>query len=268
MAMNQAPYTGDEDLDAWTSEITRQINDGELAGAATVEITMDDEDRPVVGGVTLGYALDFLHTRYATSADGTENFTNDYSSLTGTTIYQGLRNSASSAESDNPADYIWRQLSVVEGWAPYYQLIGGRQIEWMFVTAAPPNYTLDGGGTVINLTDFVAGAPGPAAIQVQVTIRTTNDITTDPSTWALEDEGQFFRNNAGDTKYLLATVFIGGIEQDQTAHNSYNYSWQRNGTAFTPSTGNSLARFVTITADNVDDGGADQFSCVVTNINI
>ena len=67
----------------------------------------------------------------------------------------------------------------------------------------------------------------------------------------------------GDTKYLLATVFIGGVEQNQTAHEAYSYAWQRNGLPFTPSTGNAMSRFVTITADNVEDGGADQFSCVV-----
>ena len=63
-----------------------------------------------------------------------------------------------------------------------------------------------------------SGLPGADAIQVVVTIRTTEDTSTDPATWDLEDEGQFFRNNRGDTKYLLATVLIGGVEQDQTAH--------------------------------------------------
>ena len=88
MALNQAPYTGDVDLDAWTSEVTRQVNTGELAGTSSVEVTMDDEGRPVVGGITLGYDLRYLHVRYATSSDGTENFTNDYTTLLDTTVFQ------------------------------------------------------------------------------------------------------------------------------------------------------------------------------------
>ena len=89
MAINQAPYTGDIDLDAWTSEITRQVNSGELAGAVSVEVTTDDEGRPTVGMITLGYQNRYLQVAYATSADGSQDFTHDYTTITGLTVYQG-----------------------------------------------------------------------------------------------------------------------------------------------------------------------------------
>ena len=113
MTLQQAPYTGDTDLDSWTNEVTRQVNSGELAGAVSVEVTTDDEDRPVVGGITLGYTERYLQTRYATSSDGTQGFTDDYTTISGLTVFQGLRNSADAAESTTPADYTWRQLMVI-----------------------------------------------------------------------------------------------------------------------------------------------------------
>ena len=87
MTLNQAPYTGDIDLDAWTSEVTRQVNSGELAGGTgDVSTGVDDEARPTVGSLTLGYQDRYLAVAYSTSADGTQNFNNDYTSITGTVV--------------------------------------------------------------------------------------------------------------------------------------------------------------------------------------
>ena len=215
MAMNLAPYTGNTDLDSWTTEITRQLNSGELAGATSVEVSTDDEGRPVIGGVTLGYEEDFLHTRYATSADGSQGFTNDYTTISGLTVFQGLRNSSSAAETTNPADYTWRQLSVQTGWAPYYNLIGGRQIEWMFATSPPVNFSLDDGSINIDLTAFVSGEQGPpgdAGLTVFLSIST----------------GNIFRNQAGPNKTITAQVFDGTngevVFNQQTSNISFKWT--------------------------------------------
>ena len=192
MAIQQAPlrehYDSEEayqiELDAYLSEIERQINSGEIgAGAGDVGVVTgtDDQDRPTVGDLVLGYRFRFLHTRYATSADGNTGFTNDYTTITDpSSVYQGLRNSASNVESTNPADYTWRELSVVSGWRPSYRTVGGRQIDWMFTTVTPDSFTLDDGSVVIDL-DSLPGAIG-ADGSTQGTVTIFQRSSTVPST--------------------------------------------------------------------------------------
>ena len=267
-----------DNTDSWAYEVTQELNTLTQAtgDGSDVETGTDDQGRSTVGDVTIGYQLRYLETAYGTDANGA-NFAQTIAGLpTGsTTIYQGLRNQSDTTAVTNPASYVWRQLTVPLGTSSttlvaYYRLIGGRDIDWTFETSVPTSFTADD-GSVIDLEAFTAGQRGEAgadAIQTQITIRDTEglQLTSDPATWPQDDDGQFFRNNMGDGKTLLATVFIGGVAQDFATHNTYTYSWTRNGNAFTPATASQALtnRYLQVTAGDVEDGGADQFLCTVT----
>ena len=162
MTISLPPYTGDTDLDYFNSEIARQINSGELAagGTSDVETGEDNQSYPTVGGLRFGYQQRFIHTRYGTSNIGAD-FTDDYTDISGLTVFQGLRNSSSPTESTNPAEYTWREINVTSGWTPAFRLIGGRLVDWEFLPSVPTGYTRDVAGTIIdldNLGDVIAPA--------------------------------------------------------------------------------------------------------------
>ena len=155
--------TGDPQVDKFNKDVADTINRMDFAVGQQVTTGTDDEGRPTVGDTTLGYQERYLHVRYATNESGTAGFTNDYttipsSAVTGGTVYQGLRNSTSTTETTNPADYVWRLLSVSLGWIPSYRTIGGRQIDWSFVNVTPSGFLVDS-GDAIDL-DSLPGAVG------------------------------------------------------------------------------------------------------------
>ena len=235
MAWLQPPITGDHKLDAWTLRLTQQINQGVIPGAGGASIGGG-------GGAESNTAL-YLYQRTLTDDAPNRPTAVVFNFRSDPAVQSADEGWSGSIPPQVDGDYLW--------------------VTFRYVSATAGSINDVNSWDTPALLSTPTAAPGRDAIVVQVSIRTTNDTTTDPATWALEDEGIFFRNNMGDTKYLVATVFIGGAEQNQTAHAGYTYAWQRNGLPFTPSTGNAASRFVTITADNVEDGGADQFSCVV-----
>ena len=98
-------------------------------------------------GVITGYLYKYLAVKYADSFDGTLNFSN---SPTGRGYY-GIRNSNSSTESTNPADYVWNQVTGGFGTTKflYYLTTGGRQIQIQIATAVPnPGWILDSGSAI------------------------------------------------------------------------------------------------------------------------
>ena len=261
---NLPPDTDNEELNQWLYELTQRVN-ARTGG----EVSIDDQGRVTVDGFPVRYSRRYLDTAYATSRTG-DNFTKDIRTLQSLTNepnrWQGIRNITIPNRSNDPINFIWRQINVppegLSSLRAFYNVIGGRDIEWLFQADEPDNYLEDTGTGVIDLDNFV-GAQGDPAVQVQITIRETNDITTDPTTWPISDEGQFFRNDDGDPKYLVATVFIGGVEQSMLAHLGYTYGWNKNGLPFTPSQGVANARFVVIIPSDVQNGGADQFGVTV-----
>lgn len=261
-------YDSDEEyqieLDIYLTNLDSDV-ENMSSTMGTASTGMDDEAYPTVGGLRVGYQERYLHTRYGTSSTGAD-FTNDYTTISGLTVFQGLRNSDSPTESTNPAEYTWREINVLAGWSPNYRIAGGRLVDWNFGAATPTNYVVDNIAGAIDLDNFASGATGPKgedAIQIEVVIRETNTISTDPDTWAISDEGQFFRNDQGDTKYLVATAIIGGVRQSMASHTGYTFAWQKNGAGFTPSSGNAMSRFVVVVPADIQNGGADQFACVV-----
>ena len=100
-------------------------------------------------GTVIAYLYQYLAIKYADSADGASNFSNSPTNRQ----YYGVRNTSTSAESTNPADYIWYKVAGGFGTTKYlfYQVSGGRQINFYVGTAAPDATYLQDSGTAIDL---------------------------------------------------------------------------------------------------------------------
>ena len=172
--MAQAPlrehYSSDEDyfreLDIYNTQVQSDLDN---ISASSVVAGFDDDGYPVVGGLRVGYQERYLHTRYATDSTGA-GFTNDYTTISGLTVFQGRRNSDTPVESTNPAEYTWVEISVITGWAPSYRIAGGRLLDWDFSTSVPANFTLDNAAGAIDLDNFAVGAVGPQGRSARVDI--------------------------------------------------------------------------------------------------
>jgi hypothetical protein len=153
------------------SEVSEAVN--YLLSNFTQTVEADPSTGQVMGptGVVTGYLYKYVSVKYADSFDGTVNFSN----LPTNRLYYGIRNSDSSTESTNPADYLW---SLVAGGFSttkylYYITTGGRQIQFAVATSPPNTGWLIDPATAIDL-DVISGANGPANF---VVIRITNSST-------------------------------------------------------------------------------------------
>lgn len=274
-------YGSQEEKDLWLQRFASQHNilsSGGISGggSGTGEVDVNEDNGRITDSNNnlLGYIHRYLHFRITSSANGELVNLNSYN---GDNIFIGTFNSPSQDTPSNTANFTYTSFEWASGRSIYYTNLGGRTVRFSAEDSDP------GGGSTVILDNIgvrdlevgtAVGATGPSgadAIQVQVTIRdTTNiDLTSNPISWPIDTDGQFFRNNQGGNRTLLSTVFIGGIEQSFNQHNDYSYAWTRNGLPFTPSTsGQTLStRYLQLTATDIEDGGADQFICTVSNIN-
>ena len=139
-------------------------------------------------GVVLAYLYKYLAVKYADSFDGSVNFGDSATNR----LYYGLRNSDSSVESTNPADYIWYKVAG-GGFGTtktlWYQTGGGRQVEFYIGTAAPNSYYIAVPTAAIDL-DVVTGNSGMMYATPTIFIWTststppTRPSTTSTFTWA------------------------------------------------------------------------------------
>ena len=273
------PITGNNELDQFNYDVSQALASN-VGGGGTSDVTVstDDQDRPVIGGLTLGYQDRYLETAYGTSANGA-NFSQTVGGLPAgsTTIYQGVRNQTTNAASSNPADYTWRLITGPvnsDTLVAAYRLTGGRRILWSFATSLPADFILDS-GAVIDLDGFEGGDDAvlprinslrlPAAMTTAQVITAYDAQTLDYATFRPSEDGLQFRDNMGEAKVLLSTIQIGGVDSTATTHYGYTYLWMKNGASFTPSIAgqNLTRRFIVINADDVNDGGEDVFSCQV-----
>lgn len=131
------------------SEISEAIN--YLLANFGPNLSADPNNGQISGpsGVVIAYLYQYIAVKYADSFDGTLNFSN---SPTGRTYY-GLRNTNSSVESTNPADYIWFLAAGGFGSTKFlfYQTNGGRQINFFVGTTAPNSTYLQETGSSIDL---------------------------------------------------------------------------------------------------------------------
>jgi hypothetical protein len=153
------------------SEVSEAVN--YLLSNFTQTVEADPSTGQVSGptGAVTGYLYKYISVKYADSFDGTVNFSNSPTNR----LYYGIRNSDSSTESTNPADYLW---SLVAGGFSttknlYYITTGGRQIQFAVSTSVPNTGWVIDPATAIDL-DVISGANGPANF---VVIRITNSST-------------------------------------------------------------------------------------------
>jgi len=156
-------------------EISEAIN--YLLSNFSQSVSADPATGQVIGpgGEIQYYLYKYMFIKYADSFDGTVGFSNTPTNK----AYYGLRNSDSTTESTNPADYVWTQVTGGFGTTKflYYLTTGGRAIQFQVATAVPnPGWVVDP-GTAIDL-DFVTGASNSPANFV--VIRTPN-VSTAPT---------------------------------------------------------------------------------------
>ncbi len=159
-----------------TGEIVEAIN--YLLNNLNNGLNADPSTGEVLGpnNQIVGYLYKYIAVKYADSFDGSVNFSDSPTNRQ----YYGIRNSDSSVESTNPADYIWTQVTGGFGTTKllYYTTTGGRQIEFRVDTTLPavewapvPSGSIDldvvTSGSVLSTT-FVAFFQ-PSTLQVPYT---------------------------------------------------------------------------------------------------
>jgi hypothetical protein len=169
------------------SEISEAIN--YLLANFGPNLSADPNNGQISGpsGVVIAYLYQYIAVKYADSFDGTLNFSN---SPTGR-LYYGLRNTNSSVESTNPADYIWFLAAGGFGTTKFlfYQTNGGRQINFFVGTTAPNSTYLQETGASIDLdvvTTTTAYNTAAPSIYIWTASSTppTRPSTTSTYTWA------------------------------------------------------------------------------------
>ncbi len=138
-----------------TSEISEAVN--YLLGNFPVGNTINPDSGQIVkpGGEIYGYIYKYMAVKYADSYDGSVGFSNTPTNK----AYYGLRNSDTSAESNNPADYVWYEATGGFGVTKFlwYIATGGRQIQFAVATAAPDTGWVQDPGTSIDLDIVTSG---------------------------------------------------------------------------------------------------------------
>lgn len=169
------------------SEISEAIN--YLLANFGPNLSADPNNGQISGpsGVVIAYLYQYIAVKYADSFDGTLNFSN---SPTGR-LYYGLRNTNSSVESTNPADYIWFLAAGGFGTTKFlfYQTNGGRQINFFVGTTAPDSTYLQESGSSIDLdivTTTTAYNTAAPSIYIWTSSSTppTRPSTTSTYTWS------------------------------------------------------------------------------------
>jgi hypothetical protein len=142
------------------SEISEAIN--YLLANFGANLSVDPNNGQITGssGIIIAYFYKYLSVKYANSFDGTVNFNNSPTNQG----YYGLRNTDSSVESSNPADYIWYQATGGFGTTKFlfYETSGGRQINFVVATTTPGTAYVQESGPAIDL-DVVTNSTATAA---------------------------------------------------------------------------------------------------------
>lgn len=113
-------------------------------------------------GNIYGYLYKYLHIKYADSFDGSSNFSNSPTNR----FYYGVRNDGTTTESSNPADYVWYKVTGGFGTTKFlfYQVFGGRQIDFFVGTTAPGYTYVQDNGNAIDL-DIITTTTGTTNLQ-------------------------------------------------------------------------------------------------------
>jgi len=161
------------------AEISEAIN--YLLANFGANLSVDPNNGQITGssGIIIAYFYKYLSVKYADSFDGTVNFSNSPTNRG----YYGLRNTDSSVESTNPADYIWYQATGGFGTTKFlfYQTGGGRQINFVIATTSPGTSYVQESGPAIDLDVVTNSTATGAAAAAQATANTAlaNAATAD-----------------------------------------------------------------------------------------
>lgn len=147
--MNSPPYTGNADLDTFLYNLFNQVeNTAAAVGNATGYVVDSDTGIISNNGTVVGYLYKYLHVKYADDTVGT-----NLSDSPVNRLYYGLRNTDTSVESTNPAEYTWYLAS--GGFSTnkelYYLVGGGRQIQFTVSLLAPSYKWVQDTGPAIDL---------------------------------------------------------------------------------------------------------------------
>jgi len=228
--------------DSDTGQIVEAIN--YLLNNLNNGLNADPSTGQVIGpnNQVVGYLYKYLAVKYADSFDGSVNFSDSPTNRQ----YYGLRNSDSSVESTNPADYIWTQVTGGFGTTKllYYSTTGGRQIDLRVDTTLPA----------------VEWAPAPTAA-IDLDIVTSGSVLS--TTFVA-----FFQPSTLQVPYTTAPNFTGVVAK-LYASNSQGYvtfstaqtdsdvsftnnTWRIGNSA---TTGNGDISYANITVGSPTDGG-------------
>jgi hypothetical protein len=144
-------------------------------------------------GLVYSYLYRYLLVAYATSADGTQNFT--VGSPTNATFY-GLLNKDNNTPDTNPADYIW--YSVAGGFGTtnffWYQTPVAGQIQIYIGASAPGSSYVQDTGSPIDLTTVfgsTASISGSATNAENITVNNVIPAQTYYITLAEQKDGNY-----------------------------------------------------------------------------
>jgi hypothetical protein len=168
-------------------EISEAIN--YLLSNFTQNVSADPNTGQIIGptGGVQAYLYRYIQVKYADSFDGSVGFSNTPTNKG----YYGLRNTDSSTESTNPADYIWTQVTGGFGTTKllYYTVTGGRQISIIAALAAPSPLWQADSGSAIDL-DVISGSDG-ASSRICYAKSTSFALASTPSTYQTTGSATF-----------------------------------------------------------------------------
>jgi hypothetical protein len=170
------PFALDPEADI--SEITGAVN--YLMANLTDALTVNQGSGQIYdpNGDIYGYLYKYLFIKYADSFDGSLNFSNTPTNR----LYYGVRNDGTNVESTNPADYVWYQATGGFGTTKFlfYQVFGGRQIDFYVGTTSPGYTYVQDGGSAIDL-DIITTTLGTTNIQAYIVQPQTSSSPALPS---------------------------------------------------------------------------------------
>ncbi len=286
MALIRPPITGDPQLDSWTDQLTRQINQGILpgfgggpggsgGGGGGSGTNGDDGNSAIyiyqrtttcIAPTVLPLRVDYDFERTPPIAVSISEF-HDWSAT---------------IPDESEGAYLWVSFRYVSGLSGVIE----DQNSWDAPTL------LSGPSVSVNIGTFrIVGGTSPTDILARYD--GTGDVLVYPTsiggtagTDFARISSQFQHNQDGvddEVKVLIATVFLGSEAADTAAHIDYRYTWMKNGSAITPdilpdtqvespaTTPNR--RILIINTNDVGDpdpesdgSGEDAFTCTVEEI--
>jgi hypothetical protein len=191
------------DADPTMSEVSDAVN--YLLANFGPNLSADPNTGQITGpsGIVIAYLYRYLSVKYADSFDGSLNFSNTPTNRG----YYGVNNSDSSTESTNPADYIWYKVAGGFGTTKFlfYQVTGGRSINFVVTTTAPSGGYIKDSGVAIDLDIITSGAQANSATTAYL-IQSQSDPA--PSGFPLYTSGNTLPPGWSAT---LGTVSVGQV---------------------------------------------------------